>query len=200
MLKILSYRFGQLFKETASLKTSSALTVFQVVLGACYLALLSQLYIPFEPVRMTLQTFAIFTMGLYMGKNKAAYSVLAYLAAGTVALPVFPGLQSNPLWFLLPTAGFYFSFPVAAYVIGAVLELKKQRGLLWMALSVLAGQGVIYICGISWLTFWFGFEKALAVGFYPFIGMAAIKLAAALTVKKSTDELYVLSHNWFSKS
>lgn len=180
--------FYQLTKEL-SLAQSRCFYGLQVLLGTLYIALLSQVEIPIRPVPITLHTFAIFTLALYMGKNKATLSAISYLAAATVGLPVFPHLYSDPLWLIGPSAGYCLSFPFAAYIIGYLVESESQPTLLRTTVSILAGQFIIYLCGIFWLSYFIGFRESLAVGLYPFIPLAAIKISAAISVKMTTNRL-----------
>lgn len=177
------------FEKAGLLKQERLFSYLQVILGAFYLAALSQWTIPLTPVPITLQTFAIFTLGLFLGPKKAFASVLTYLCAGTLGAPVFPHFLSNPFWILSAKAGYYVSFPIAAYLIGWISSSKTSYRFFWYALSVLAGQCVIYTLGVSWLSCFVGIEKAIAVGFLPFIPMAAIKLFAAVALRMSVSSL-----------
>lgn len=155
-----------------------------VSLGSIFLALLAQVEIPLQPVPVTLHTFAIFLLALFQGSNKAALSTLLYLGEATLGLPVFPNVYSNPLWILHPTAGYCLSFPIAAYLIGKIVELQKNPSAIRMAFSILCGQLVIYLIGVSWLSYFVDWNQALTFGLYPFIPMAVLKLCAAVSLKK----------------
>lgn len=177
-------------ERTGVLKQTRLMNYIQVLLGACYLACLSQVTIPLLPVPITLQTFGVFTLGLYLGPKKAAWSVLSYLCAGTLGAPVFPNLLSNPLWMLSPKAGYYISFPIAAYVIGFISASRETYRFFWYALSVLCGQCIIYTVGVFWLSCFLGVEQAIAVGFLPFIPMAMLKLLAAVSLKMTSSSMF----------
>lgn len=160
-----------------------------VLLGSLFIALLAQVKIPLQPVPVTLHTFAIFILALFQGGNKAALSTLLYLGEATLGLPVFPSACSDPLWILHPTAGYCISFPVAAYLIGKIVERQTQPTAIRMAFSILCGQLFIYLMGISWLSFFVGWNQALTLGLYPFIPMAVLKLCAAVSLKKGGDHV-----------
>ncbi len=155
-------------------------------LGSVFLAILSQLSIPlpFTPVPLTLQTFGIFILGGILGSRLAVYSVLAYLVQGTCGLPVLAGGIANPLWFLDPKAGFLVSFVVAAYLIGKLLENRKEASLFIFLLSLVIGQLAISLIGMFWLAIYVGLSKAFLFGVLPFLSAAAIKITAgALSLK-----------------
>lgn len=164
-----------------------------VLLGSLYLALFSQLSIPLHPIPITLQTFAIFTLALYQGKNKACASLILYLVEATIGLPVFAQLSSDPLWILDPSAGYLISFPFAAYLIGYFTESVSQLTFIRTLFSLFAGNAVIYLFGVTWLAYFVGMQQALTVGLYPFILMGAIKIFAAASLKMGTRQVEALS-------
>jgi biotin transport system substrate-specific component len=161
----------------------------QVFLGSLYIAFLAQLEIPLRPIPVTLHTFAIFTLALYLGKNKASLSAILYLAEATMGLPVFPSLWSDPLWILHPSAGFCLSFPFAAYIIGYIAE-SKPNNFFQILLSICTGKAVIYLFGVAWLSYFIGVSQALTVGFYPFLFVAVLKISAAVSLKMGSNKLH----------
>ncbi|NGX42056.1 MAG: Biotin transporter BioY [Chlamydiae bacterium] len=160
-----------------------------ILLGSLFLAALSQVEIPLAPIPVTLQTFAIFLLALFQGSTKAFFSALLYLGEATMGLPVLSCAACNPLWFIGPTAGYLFSFPLAAFVIGKVFERKNAPSICWTALSIFCGQIVIFALGISWLSFYVGWNQALPLGLYPFLPMAVLKLVAAVSFKMADNKL-----------
>ena len=56
-----------------------------VVLGTAILAISAKIEVPFYPVPMTLQTFAIMALAAAYGSRLAVITVLAYLAEGSPA-------------------------------------------------------------------------------------------------------------------
>ena len=100
--------------------------LLQVVLGSFFMAFLSQLTVPLNPIPMTLQTLAVFLLAMGMGGKKAALSILLYLGEASMGLPVLAGWKSNPLWFFNPSAGYLVGFPFAAFVVGFLLEFRAQ--------------------------------------------------------------------------
>ena len=60
-----------------------------VVLGCALLWVSAKVKVPFWPVPMTLQTFAVMALAAAYGARLGAFTVIAYLAAGAAGLPVF---------------------------------------------------------------------------------------------------------------
>jgi len=169
---------GQINYATDWVKTG-----VHILLGTLYVALLSHIDIPFKPIPMTMQTFAVFSLALSVGSRKSFFSLLLYLFAATLGLPVLSSGYVNPLWFLDSSAGYTLSFPLVAYIVGKCAETKKSSSPFWMFIGLSLGQGVIYLMGLAWLSAFVGFKQALIVGFYPFILFDAVKLMGALAAK-----------------
>src|SRR5688572_6382287 len=60
-----------------------------VLAGVTILAVSAKISVPFWPVPMTLQTFAIVVLAASCGAGIGVATVLAYLAAGLIGVPVF---------------------------------------------------------------------------------------------------------------
>lgn len=133
--------------------------------------------LPFTPVPITAQTLAVLMAGALLGRRRGALAVLAYLAEGAAGLPVFAGGAGGLPYMLGPTGGYLAGFLLAAYVAGWLKERCWDRRLV-PALGMLAlGNLTIYLPGLLWLARFVGPEKALALGFFPFLIGDALKLA-----------------------
>src|SRR5918992_5276241 len=63
--------------------------------------------LPFTPVPLTGQTFAVLLTGALLGPRLGALAMLAYLAEGAAGLPFFRGGAGGAHYlFLSPTAGY----------------------------------------------------------------------------------------------
>ncbi|MGE5692903.1 MAG: biotin transporter BioY, partial [Candidatus Zixiibacteriota bacterium] len=74
------------------LKTHAWLYDSFLVLGGSFLIALSAqvaIPLPFSPVPITGQTFAVLVVGMLLGRWRGTAAVLAYLAEGSIGLPVF---------------------------------------------------------------------------------------------------------------
>jgi len=71
----------------------------QVILCSGIIALCAQIRIPlpFTPVPITMQTFAVMMIGGMLGSKNGALCVLMYLAEASFGLPVLRGGVSDPL-------------------------------------------------------------------------------------------------------
>jgi biotin transport system substrate-specific component len=129
--------------------------------------------IPFFPVPMTLQTLFVLLAGAVMKRN-AIIPVSLYVILGAFGLPVFHTGATGFGILLGPTGGFLAGFVLAAIIVGLCYECKSS-GL--KIIGLLAGTGIIYLCGVSWLMYSLsiGFFPAVISGVLPFVPGDAIK-------------------------
>jgi|GEM_PF-2207565 len=167
------YIFVESFREAAT-------WYLHVFLGGCLIVFASLIKIPLEPVAFTLQTLAIFILGLTQSPKQAFASVLCYLCFATCGLPVLSG-SANSLWMLGKSGGYLISFPIAAYLIAWM----RSKGFLLSAL--LCGQAVIFVFGwiglVPFIGMWSGFVKGVLV----FIPSVWCKIVAALVFVKERE-------------
>ena len=81
--------------------------------------------LPFTPVPITLQTLLVLMSGAMLGAYYGALAMIIYLILGAIGLPVFAGGSSGVGALLGPSGGYLLSYPIAAFVIGKMLEKKK---------------------------------------------------------------------------
>ena len=146
------------------------------------IAVSAQVVVPMSPVPMTMQTFAVLLAGVMLGPRAGAGAVLLYLAAGAAGLPVFSEGGSGLDALSGPTAGYLWSFPIAAGLAGWIARKGRLRpwplgvALLW-ALHLL-----ILTLGAAWLARFIGAEAAVRDGVLPFLIGAGVKSALVVGV------------------
>ncbi|RWB69899.1 biotin transporter BioY [Mesorhizobium sp.] len=164
---------------------STFVDVTVVATATLLVTLSARVSVPFYPVPMTLQTFAIIGLGFALGPWRAAATVLLYLAEGAVGLPVFAGTPEKGIglaYMLGPTGGYLVGYVPAAALAGwAGRRDWGSKPLAASAAGLVAG-AVIYVPGLLWLGAVIGFDKpVLQYGLYPFIpGDVAKAVLAAL--------------------
>lgn len=153
--------------------------------GIGLLAGLSQIEIPLSPVPITLQTLAIYFLGLFYTPFHAISSALGYLVAASMGMPVLAGGSADPSWIILPTAGYLLGFPVAAWAIASMLKIMGPRTTLKTFLALFIGEGLIYIPGLAVLALFVEPSQLLTLGLWPFIPGALVKMAIALCTERT---------------
>ena len=106
--------------------------------------------LPFTPVPITGQTFAVMLTGAALGWRKGAAGQLLYIALGLV-LPFYA--KQTHGWKIVSGAsgGYLIGFIFAAALIGYLAERRQDRNLLSSIPAMLAGSAIIYVFGLAWL-------------------------------------------------
>lgn len=149
-----------------------------VVLGTLFIALMSQLsfILPFTPVPVTGQTFAILLLAVLYGGKRAGVTVSAYLTEGLCGMPVFSKAGFGLAHLTGPTGGYLMGFLVAAYLVGALADKGWSKSYLLTFAAMIAGNAIIYLFGAGWLSVFVGAGKAISAGMVPFIAGDILKI------------------------
>jgi biotin transport system substrate-specific component len=159
----------------------SALFVALVVIGG-------KIIIPMAPAPITLQTLVIMLAGSILGARWGAASILVFVALIAVGLPLSASGQGGLAAILGPTGGYILSWPIAAFVIGWMIEKWGRAGKVkaWQltVAHVVGGIIVIYAIGFPWLLAVTGLplNKAFFSAFLIFLPGDLIKAVAATAI------------------
>jgi biotin transport system substrate-specific component len=151
--------------------------------------------LPFSPVPITGQTFAVMLAGGLLNPVSAFLSLFIFDLLGAVGVPVFSGLTGGINVIVGPTGGYILSWPFASLFISLTLKNKKISFFNVFLAYILFGIIFVYIAGVTQLSFVSGIslKKAIMVGALPFIPGDIIKavIASYLTLKlKPAIETY----------
>ncbi len=135
--------------------------------------------LPFSPVPITAQTFAVLLVGALLGSVRGSVSMLLYIAQGIAGLPVFAAGGAGVAYFLGPTGGYLLGFVAGAALTGLLAERGWDRHIITTLAAMLLGMVAIYAAGLAWLALLLGTESVLALGLYPFLAGEVIKVTAA---------------------
>ena len=125
--------------------------------------------VPWSPVPITGQTFAVLLAGVALGPSRAFLAQALYLAEGALGLPVFAGGTSGIAVLAGPTGGYLLAFPVAAALTGFLAARGWDRRFLGTLAAMLLGSAVIFAVGLAWLARFVAPGQLLAAGLFPFI-------------------------------
>ena len=157
---------------------SAANQLMAVLAGIALLTASAHIKIPFYPVPLTMQTLIVLGIGMTYGVRLGGATLLGYLAAGFIGLPVFAG-GAGLAYMMGPTGGYLAGFFAAAVVLGALAERGWTRSWVTAAAAMLMGNVIIYLLGVGWLTSLIGWDKAVQFGLLPFLYGDALKLIIA---------------------
>jgi biotin transport system substrate-specific component len=167
-----------------------ALVVFPLITALA--AWFGKFSIPGVSVPFTLQTVVVLLVGALLGPVLGTWSMLAYLAYGACGLPVFArGADRAGLEYLLQgvTSGYLLAFPVAALVVGLLLQRHRQ-GRWSAALAFLLGSLLILVCGAGYA--WVVLQRPLDVVvwnlFLVFVPFALVKAGLATWLYRLATE------------
>lgn len=170
-----------------SLQSSGIATrAVAVLLGSLFIAAAAQITVPMVPVPMTMQTFAVLTIGMLYGPRLAAMTLAAYIVEGAVGLPVFAGgLNGAAVIAKFSTIGYIAGFMAMAVVAGWIAS--TGAGVARAAIATLAGSIVMYAFGVAWLAGVLGGDvaKAVSLGLVPFLIGDVVKAALAIAVRET---------------
>jgi biotin transport system substrate-specific component len=138
-----------------------------------------EIRLPWTPVPITGQTFAVLLSGAVLGRRRAFLAQALYLLEGAAGLPVFSGGASGVGAFLAPSAGYLLSFPLAAALTGWLCERGWDRHATTMLVAMLASSSVIFVCGLAWLARFMPASHLLSAGLLPFLPGDVVKATLA---------------------
>jgi biotin transport system substrate-specific component len=135
--------------------------------------------VPWSPVPLTGQTFAVLLSGAVLGARRAFLAQTLYLAEGAMGLPVFAGGAAGFAIFAGPTGGYLLAFPFAAVLTGALAERGWDRRFVTMLAAMLLGSAVIFALGLVQLARFVPQPQLLGAGLLPFVPGDLLKSALA---------------------
>jgi biotin transport system substrate-specific component len=168
-------------RRAASLALDAAL----IVGGSLFIALFAQITIklPFTPVPISGQTFAVLLIGAGYGWARAGLTVGLYLAQIAVGLPFAAEAKSGLEVLTLSTAsgGYLWGMLAAGVLTGWLANRGWDRNIRSSLGVMLLGNIVIFAVGVPWLSASIDVPvgEALELGLYPFIVGDVLKLLLA---------------------
>ena len=184
-----------------STRKRSGLSTTDLALVATFAALIAvcavSAALPFgvNGVPITLQVFGVFLTGAVLGSVRGFLAAALYLVVGAAGLPIFAGGTSGLAPFSGTTAGYLLAYPVAAFLVGFVVERFRARGVAVTAVVViiggLVGEVVVTLAGagsialVADLTYAKGITAAL-----PYVPADLVKLGVAAVVAAAVHRAF----------
>jgi biotin transport system substrate-specific component len=176
-----------LHHRSGSLQESLAGKTLLVIGATAFVAACAHISfpLPFTPVPLTLQNFAVVLVGMALGPIAGFSAMVLYLAEGALGLPVFTpsGGPAGMAHLLGPNGGFLFSYPLAAAIAGWMVRVLQPITTRFR--SALAAATVatlpIFLFGAGWLAYYahHNVTATWSLAIAPFIPGEIVKITAA---------------------
>lgn len=187
------------FSTSSELAHSPTRVFAESILGRFVLAFAATLFIgacahvslplPFTPVPLTLQNFAVLLVGLMLGPTAGFAALALYLMEGALGLPVFnPHGVGGLAQMFGATGGYLLSYPFAAAAAGWAFRSLRFNSM--YSRAVLAGglaTLIIFLCGSLWFAqlLHLSASHVWTMSVAPFLPGEIVKVAAAAGIATS---------------
>jgi biotin transport system substrate-specific component len=178
--------------RTGSLQESLSGKIILTVAASAFVAICAHISVPlpFTPVPLTLQNFAVILVGMLLGPVAGFSAMVLYLAEGAMGLPVFtPHSVGGVAHLLGPNAGYLFAYPLAAATAGWAVRAMQHITTRFRAglVAATAASVPIFLLGTSWLAHLLhtGAAATWTMAIAPFLPGEVVKIAAAAGIFSS---------------
>ncbi len=166
------------FKWRFDLSTSNKYVL--ALAFACLTGIMAQLrfYLPYTPVPVTGQVFAVLLSGVILGKWYGGMSQGFYAILGIAGIPWFSEGKAGMAILLGVTGGYIVGFIFASLIIGWFTDkYLRYRSLAGLFSVMVLGIVIIYVFGVVQLALVLGVnaQKAIELGALPFVGVDIYK-------------------------
>lgn len=166
----------ELFRWRYELSVPKKLTLAIGIAGLTGLLAQIRILLPWSPVPVTGQTFAVLLAGVLLGRWWGGTSLAIYAGLGVAGLPWFSGWSGGLGYLAGPTGGYIIGFILAALFLGYFTDtyIRSRSFLSMLALMLFANFVLIYVPGLLQLGLWVKLVKGDPVTFTTLLGMGAI--------------------------
>ena len=150
---------------------------------AALVGLLAQTRIPlpWTPIPITAQTFAVLLAGVFLGRRWGGASLAIYAGLGFAGLPWFSDWASG----FGATRGYIIGFILAALFMGHFTDkyIRSRSFFSMLGLMLFANFIIIYVPGLLWLWLWLKIVDGTSATFVALLGMAVTPFIAGDIIK-----------------
>ena len=179
--------------RSGSLQESLAGKTLLVIAATAFVAACAHISfpLPFTPVPLTLQNFAVILVGMALGPVAGFSAMVLYLAEGALGLPVFAptGGPAGMAHLLGPNGGFLFSYPIVAAIAGWIVRAMKSVTSRFRSALIAATVATfpIFLLGAGWLSHFahLSVSATWSLAVAPFLPGEVVKITAAAGIFSS---------------
>ncbi|MEE8420872.1 MAG: biotin transporter BioY [Dehalococcoidales bacterium] len=141
--------------------------------------------LPWTPIPITGQTFAVLLAGIVLGRWWGGASLAFYAGAGAMGMPWFTGWSGGMGYLAGPTGGYIIGFVLAALFVGHLSDryVQSRRFLPMLGVMLTANFALIYIPGLLQLYLWLNLVQGGTVSVYAVLGMGLLPFIAGDIIK-----------------
>lgn len=182
----IAYTSPRVLAET--IRTAWVRDIALVAVSVAFIAGAAQVSIPlpFSPVPLTGQTFAVLLSCAALGTWRSVIATSSYALLAVAGLPVLAPQSDGThvtgiAVFSMASLGYVLGFVVSAFVVGRLAERGWTKSPLRTALVMALGNVAIYAVGVPVLALMTGANASTALewGLFPFVIGDTIKIALA---------------------
>lgn len=140
-----------------------------IVMGACFILLMTNIKVDWYPVSFTMQTFAVMMISFITSRKTAFCSVLLYIAFGIVTHVFTSGFCGRGALCNSVTSGYLCGFLISSYLATNIDNSK-------FVLKIFVSEVLIFVPGVLVLSHFVGIESAIHSGFIVFIIPEILKI------------------------
>ena len=171
-----------------ALKKLAQHTLVQTFCLSWFITLAAQIEVPFYPIPMTMEDWAIMLIALTAAPSVAIGATFLFLGYAVIGLPVLSTGVTGLTLFFTPTAGFLAGFILMSATI-SMLKDRYSGSNFWVQLGiVLVGNVVLFAAGLGWLAYLMDWRVAIQVGLLPFLWINITKVLLATSVATYRDQ------------
>ena len=157
------------------------------------LGLFPPLTIPAIGVPITAQSMGVMLAGALAGSKRGGLALVLFVLLVAIGMPLLSGGRGGFGVLLGPSGGFILSWPIAAFLIGWLLERHKGQLPIVVSMTYIAigGVAVVYLIGIPWLAFAAELTLSQAIaGAAGFIPGDLVKVVFAALIARGVRKAY----------
>jgi len=171
------------WRQSLAIPQKIALTF--AMAGLTGLAAQITIQLPWTPVPITGQTFAVLLSGVLLGVGWGGFSQALYAILGFAGVHWFAGASGGKAILLGATSGYIFGFILAALFLGYFTDkyIRSRSFFPMLGLMLFANFVLIYGSGLIVLYNWLHAVKGMSPGFYTLLQLGAIPFILGDTLK-----------------
>lgn len=166
---------------TTTINQNITQPIVQAIASSWFITLGAHVLVPFYPIPMTLQTFAIAFISLTMPLKVTLSSLALYVSYAAMGLPVLQGGNSGIAALCNPTAGYIAGFFFMSTIIGLGIQYCPNSGMIKRLSWVLLGTTFLFGLGVTHLAsvLQWNWQLACKLGVLPFVFSEPLKCILA---------------------